>query len=99
MIVLAVDTALDACSVAIARDGETLASISEPMNRGQAERLAASFRALAFALSAMLALARRFARSLTGEAGPLAGSPMPPRTSADAKRSPWVSALPAPDTS
>ena len=40
MIVLAVDTALDACSVAIARDGETLASISEPMNRGQAERLA-----------------------------------------------------------
>ena len=40
MIVLAVDTALDACSVAIARDGETLASISESMNRGQAERLA-----------------------------------------------------------
>lgn len=40
MIVLAIDTALDACSVAIVRDGETLASLSEPMNRGQAERLA-----------------------------------------------------------
>jgi tRNA threonylcarbamoyladenosine biosynthesis protein TsaB len=40
MIVLAVDTALDACSVAIARGQETLASISEPMSRGQAERLA-----------------------------------------------------------
>lgn len=40
MIVLAVDTALDACSVAIVRGGETLAAISEPMNRGQAERLA-----------------------------------------------------------
>lgn len=40
MIVLAVDTALDACSVAIVRGDETLASVSEPMNRGQAERLA-----------------------------------------------------------
>jgi tRNA threonylcarbamoyladenosine biosynthesis protein TsaB len=40
MIVLAVDTALDACSVAIVRDAEALATISEPMNRGQAERLA-----------------------------------------------------------
>lgn len=40
MIVLAVDTALDACSVAIARGEKTLASISEPMSRGQAERLA-----------------------------------------------------------
>jgi tRNA threonylcarbamoyladenosine biosynthesis protein TsaB len=40
MIVLAVDTALDACSVAVVRDAEILASIAEPMNRGQAERLA-----------------------------------------------------------
>lgn len=40
MIVLAVDTALDACSVAIAHDGDVLASISEAMTRGQAERLA-----------------------------------------------------------
>lgn len=40
MIVLGIDTALDACSVAIVRDGETLASISESMTRGQAERLA-----------------------------------------------------------
>jgi tRNA threonylcarbamoyladenosine biosynthesis protein TsaB len=40
MIVLAVDTTLDACSVAIVRGDETLAALSEPMNRGQAERLA-----------------------------------------------------------
>ena len=40
MIVLGIDTALDACSVALVRDGETLAEISEPMTRGQAERLA-----------------------------------------------------------
>ncbi len=40
MIVLAIDSALDACSVAIARDGQVLAHISEQMNRGQAERLA-----------------------------------------------------------
>lgn len=40
MIVLAVDTALDACSVAIVRGDETLAALSEAMNRGQAERLA-----------------------------------------------------------
>lgn len=40
MIVLAVDTALDACSVVIA-EGETIrASLSERMNRGQAERIA-----------------------------------------------------------
>lgn len=40
MIVLSIDTALDACSVAIVRDGEVLASLSECMNKGQAERLA-----------------------------------------------------------
>jgi len=40
MIVLAIDTSLDACSVAILRDGVVLASCSEPMQRGQAERLA-----------------------------------------------------------
>lgn len=40
MIVLAVDTVLDACSVAIVRGDKTLAAISESMNRGQAERLA-----------------------------------------------------------
>jgi tRNA threonylcarbamoyladenosine biosynthesis protein TsaB len=40
MIVLAIDTALDACSVALARDDVLLASSSEPMARGQAERLA-----------------------------------------------------------
>lgn len=37
---LAVDTSLDACSAAIVSDGEVLASLSEPMSRGQAERLA-----------------------------------------------------------
>lgn len=40
MIVLSLDTALDACSVAIA-DGDTVrAALSEPMQRGQAERIA-----------------------------------------------------------
>ncbi|GAM97212.1 tsaB protein [alpha proteobacterium U9-1i] len=40
MIVLAIDTALDACSVALTRDGEALAALSERMDKGQAERLA-----------------------------------------------------------
>lgn len=40
MLVLAIDTSLDACSVAIVRDGETLAYLHETMTRGQAERLA-----------------------------------------------------------
>ena len=40
MIVLAVDTALDACSVAIVRDDAVLAELGERMQRGQAERLA-----------------------------------------------------------
>jgi tRNA threonylcarbamoyladenosine biosynthesis protein TsaB len=40
MIVLGIDTCLDACSVAIARDGKTLAHLHEAMARGQAERLA-----------------------------------------------------------
>lgn len=39
MIVFACDTALDACAIAIVRDSETLAHVSEKMNRGQAERL------------------------------------------------------------
>ena len=40
MIVLGVDTSLDACSVAIVREDEVLAHLCEPMARGQAERLA-----------------------------------------------------------
>jgi len=40
MIVLALDTALDACSVAIVRGDTVLADLSERMHRGQAERLA-----------------------------------------------------------
>lgn len=40
MIVLGIDTSLDACSVAVVNDGQTLAHIHEPMTRGQAERLA-----------------------------------------------------------
>lgn len=40
MIVLAIDTSLDACQVAVVREVETLASFSEAMSRGQAERLA-----------------------------------------------------------
>ena len=40
MMVLALDTALDACAIALIRDSETLAHQSEKMQRGQAERLA-----------------------------------------------------------
>lgn len=40
MIVLALDTALDACSVAVVRGDAVLADVSERMRRGQAERLA-----------------------------------------------------------
>ncbi len=40
MLILAIDTALDACSVALVRDGVVLAHTSERMARGQAERLA-----------------------------------------------------------
>jgi tRNA threonylcarbamoyladenosine biosynthesis protein TsaB len=40
MIVLALDTALGACSVAVTRDGEPLAALGEPMMRGHQERLA-----------------------------------------------------------
>jgi tRNA threonylcarbamoyladenosine biosynthesis protein TsaB len=40
VIVLGIDTALDACSVALVGGGETRASLHEVMNRGQAERLA-----------------------------------------------------------
>lgn len=40
MIVLALDTCLAACSVAISRDGEAVAWRSEPMTRGHQERLA-----------------------------------------------------------
>lgn len=47
MIVLGIDTALDACSVALVRDGVTLAEASEQMSRGQAERLAPMAREVA----------------------------------------------------
>lgn len=40
MIVLALDTCLAACSVALTRDGETLGALSEPTARGHQERLA-----------------------------------------------------------
>ncbi len=40
MIVLGLDTALAACSVAVTRDGAVLAAVSEPMMRGHQERLA-----------------------------------------------------------
>ena len=39
-LVLAIDTSLDACSVALARGDEVLVSLQEIMQRGQAERLA-----------------------------------------------------------
>jgi tRNA threonylcarbamoyladenosine biosynthesis protein TsaB len=44
MIVLGLDTALPACSVAVVRDGQALASLSEPMSRGHQERLAVMVR-------------------------------------------------------
>ena len=40
MIVLAIDTALNACQAAVIDDGRTLAVLSEPMERGHQERLA-----------------------------------------------------------
>ncbi len=40
LLVLAIDTSLDACSVALADGNDVLAIASEPMQRGQAERLA-----------------------------------------------------------
>ena len=40
MILLALDTCLDACSVAVCADGRVLAASSEPMRRGHQERLA-----------------------------------------------------------
>lgn len=40
MLVLAIDTSLDACSAACVRDRDVLAAKSETMQRGQAERLA-----------------------------------------------------------
>ena len=40
MIVLAIDTALAACSAALVRDGDAIAVKSEAMERGHAERLA-----------------------------------------------------------
>jgi tRNA threonylcarbamoyladenosine biosynthesis protein TsaB len=40
MIILGLDTALAACSVAVTRDGEVLAARCEPMLRGHQERLA-----------------------------------------------------------
>ena len=40
LIVLAIDTALNACSAAVAADGVVLAARTEAMTRGQAERLA-----------------------------------------------------------
>ncbi len=40
MIILALDTCVDACSVALWADGEVLTALSEPMARGHQERLA-----------------------------------------------------------
>jgi len=40
MIVLSLDTGLDACQAAVVADGRTLAKLTEPMRRGHQERLA-----------------------------------------------------------
>ena len=44
MIVLGLDTAVGACSVAVLADGQPLAVLSEPMTRGHQERLASMAR-------------------------------------------------------
>jgi len=46
VILLAVDTCLDACSAALIEDGRVLAAVSEPMHRGHQERLAVMVRTL-----------------------------------------------------
>ncbi len=46
MIILAVDTAGSACSVAVTRDAEAVAARSEGMRRGQAERLVPMIRSV-----------------------------------------------------
>ncbi|MCE2890372.1 MAG: tRNA (adenosine(37)-N6)-threonylcarbamoyltransferase complex dimerization subunit type 1 TsaB [Hyphomonadaceae bacterium] len=46
MLILAIDTALNACSTALLRSGELLVSRTEPMAKGQAERLAPMTREL-----------------------------------------------------
>ena len=46
MIVLGLDTCLDACSVAVWEDGRVLAAVSEPMKRGHQERLAVMAQAM-----------------------------------------------------
>ncbi|MGE0742973.1 MAG: tRNA (adenosine(37)-N6)-threonylcarbamoyltransferase complex dimerization subunit type 1 TsaB [Hyphomonadaceae bacterium] len=61
MIVLAIDTALDACSVAIADGDELLASLSERMNKGQAERLAPMAREAAALAAVAFGAVDRFA--------------------------------------
>lgn len=59
VIILALDAALDACSVAITADGAARASVSEPMSRGQAEAIAPmTQRALAEAGVAMAEIDR-----------------------------------------
>jgi tRNA threonylcarbamoyladenosine biosynthesis protein TsaB len=46
VLVLALDTCLAACQAALCRDGETVASVSEPMARGHQERLALMIEAM-----------------------------------------------------
>ena len=52
MRLLALDTCLNACSVALVQDGAVLAAVSEPMSRGHQERLALMVREVMAAASA-----------------------------------------------
>jgi tRNA threonylcarbamoyladenosine biosynthesis protein TsaB len=61
VIVLGVDTALDACSVAIVHGEEVRASLSERMSRGQAERLAPMAREAALQVGVSFAQLDRIA--------------------------------------
>lgn len=85
--------------IAMAQESGTPAEPAAEMApaHGQAERLAAGFRALALILGAMLSLARRFARSLPKEAGLRVGPPE--HKSAELKQFRRVAALPVLDTS
>jgi AcrR family transcriptional regulator len=76
---------------------EAAAVASAPADH--ADRLAASFRALAWVVGALLAQARRLARLLPREAGRQAGVPMPPRKPAGPKVFHRVASPFAPDTS
>lgn len=84
--------------IAMAQETGTPSEPGAEVAHCRAEKLAASFRALALVLTVMLALARRFGRTVA--AGRQAGVPKPPRKkSAAQKGRHWAAAVTAFDTS